>query len=316
MGKEFLIYMHTSPNGKSYIGQTCNLAKRNSGHQQKTGCRALYAAIQKYGWENFEHKTLAAGLTLEQANEMEAALISEHNTMSPNGYNLRTGGANSFHSDETKKRQREVKLGTKHTPEAIAKISRASKMQSAESRAKAVAKRTGLKRSEESKLRMSAAMTGLKRSAEGCANIRAAKQNMPMETRAKISASRMGIKMHEETRKKLLAANTGRRQTDESRAKISAALKGKIVSQETRQRQSDSTKGRVAHNKGIPMSDAQKKKVSLAKSNPSQETRLRISIASKAAWEKRKQKERAALGGSILSEAKDQTLTEPLNGRM
>lgn len=48
--------MLTSPSGKSYIGQTVRpIEKRFEEHQlESSNCVAIYRAIQKYGWENFE----------------------------------------------------------------------------------------------------------------------------------------------------------------------------------------------------------------------------------------------------------------------
>lgn len=157
MKNNFLIYMHTAPNGKSYIGQTNNLPRRNRGHLNKTGCRAFRSAIDKYGWDNFEHRILAKNITLDTANVLEAKFIAEYNTLSPNGYNLRTGGDNSLHSEETKERQRKVKLGKKATPETLAKMSAASKNQSAETREKQRMAHVGRKRSEETKAKQSEA---------------------------------------------------------------------------------------------------------------------------------------------------------------
>ena len=48
--------MLTSPCGKTYIGQTVRpIEKRLEEHEtgRSSGCRAIYNAIQKYGWENF-----------------------------------------------------------------------------------------------------------------------------------------------------------------------------------------------------------------------------------------------------------------------
>jgi group I intron endonuclease len=95
--------MHTSPSGKSYIGQTCNYKKRCNDHQnEKNKCTAFKNAIDKYGWDNFTHEILLDGLTLDEANYWEEFCIKEFNTFGENGYNLRTGGLNSNLSEETK----------------------------------------------------------------------------------------------------------------------------------------------------------------------------------------------------------------------
>src|SRR3972149_5087524 len=90
----YLIYKHTSPSGKAYIGQTNNLSMRNSNHRKKGGCRAFFSAINKYGWDNFKHEVLMENLTIDDANKYEIELIARNNTLHPNGYNLVTGGLN------------------------------------------------------------------------------------------------------------------------------------------------------------------------------------------------------------------------------
>ena len=113
----YLVYKHTSPNGKAYIGQTNNYSKRSIQHQDpKSYCRVFAKAIKKYGWDNFTHEILEDNLTLEEANVYENLYIVEHNTLSPNGYNLTTGGDNCKISEETKRLMSEAH----RTPEAIA----------------------------------------------------------------------------------------------------------------------------------------------------------------------------------------------------
>lgn len=91
----YLIYKHTSPSGKSYIGQTGAFKRRTQEHlSSKSCCRAFLKAIQKYGWESFTHEILAQELTLDEANRLEKKYIVEHNTLVPNGYNLTSGGSN------------------------------------------------------------------------------------------------------------------------------------------------------------------------------------------------------------------------------
>lgn len=100
----YCVYKHTSPSGKSYIGQTNNYERRCYQHQKKVKNTAIFYAIKKYGWDNFTHEILKDNLTLEQANYWEEKLIKEHNTLSPNGYNLVEGGINRKHSEELKKK--------------------------------------------------------------------------------------------------------------------------------------------------------------------------------------------------------------------
>jgi group I intron endonuclease len=108
----------TFPNGKNYIGQTTKpFNSRMSCHKsaaanlEKTdGCRALNSAIRKYGWDTIE-KEILENCTSDELDEKEEFYISEYNSISPNGYNLMTGGnSNKTYSDETKALQRAAAL--------------------------------------------------------------------------------------------------------------------------------------------------------------------------------------------------------------
>lgn len=98
MNKQYTIYIHRNKvNNKAYIGQTCQrVEKRWQNGTHYESCQLFYRAIQKYGWDGFEHIIWATGLTLEEANHMEKLLIAFFDTANPAlGYNLRAGGNNS-----------------------------------------------------------------------------------------------------------------------------------------------------------------------------------------------------------------------------
>jgi group I intron endonuclease len=202
MDDTYVIYKHTSPSGKSYIGQTKDYDRRCTEHQLMGCCRAFNSAIKKYGWDNLTHEILIEGLSLDEANRWEEVLIKELNTLAPNGYNLMTGGMNSSHSDESKAKMSAAHSGIPKSEETKAKISAA---------------RLGKKRalvSEETKAKMSEAKLGKTRaphSDESKAKMRAAKQNISGETRAKMSAARKGRIISDETTAKLSAARVGKK---------------------------------------------------------------------------------------------------------
>jgi len=110
----WIIYKHTNKiNGKSYIGQTCQSPEERwrDGEGYKHSPK-FYHAIQKYGWNNFEHSILVDNIqTRELADEKEKELIKYYDTIN-NGYNIHQGGT-GFTSEEAKKyNQKNWKDGT------------------------------------------------------------------------------------------------------------------------------------------------------------------------------------------------------------
>lgn len=91
-------------NGKSYIGQTIHSKeKRFSQHCSRSeGCVYLNNAIVKYGRKNFKIAVLSRCGSIEEMNHREKYYIKLFDTLSPNGYNLRSGGRkNSLPSKST-----------------------------------------------------------------------------------------------------------------------------------------------------------------------------------------------------------------------
>lgn len=97
--REYLIYKHTNLiNGKAYIGQTCQKTRIrwNYGLGYKHNAH-FYAAIKKYGWNNFKHEILYEHLTQEEANKLEQELIIKYDLQNPDkGYNYAVGGATNI----------------------------------------------------------------------------------------------------------------------------------------------------------------------------------------------------------------------------
>lgn len=91
---DFCVYIHTSPSGKSYVGQTCGNPKRRwAGGYGYRSNKYFWAAIQKYGWDSFEHTIVAKGLNQDNANFLEKQFIrflcSDDRRF---GYNIQEGG--------------------------------------------------------------------------------------------------------------------------------------------------------------------------------------------------------------------------------
>ena len=104
----YTVYQHKNKiNGKVYIGITSQKLEQRWGSQ---GCNYkssphFYSAIQKYGWDNFEHNILFTDLTKEQACLKEQELIKEYNSMNREfGYNSTSGGDIFIMNEETKQK--------------------------------------------------------------------------------------------------------------------------------------------------------------------------------------------------------------------
>lgn len=120
---------------------------------------------------------------------------------------------------------------------------------------------------------------GLKHSAESRAKMSAAKRRLSSETRAKMSeAARRYRELHPEE-----FAGRGFQKGQPS------WNKGKPFSAESRARMSE------AQSRRKPRSEETRRKLSLAGTNPSEETRARRSVSIRAAWAKKSTEERAAI---------------------
>jgi len=105
--KTWCVYQHINKtNKKCYIGITCLKPEKrwNKGNGYKR-CPLFYRAIQKYGWDNFEHIILYDDLSEEEAINKEIELIRLLNSNdNKHGYNLSSGGEGTkgvFPSKET-----------------------------------------------------------------------------------------------------------------------------------------------------------------------------------------------------------------------
>lgn len=111
--KNYKVYVHINKiNNKKYVGITkqnpIRRWKNGWGYYSKTNQSYFWRSIQKYGWNNFEHKILEDNLSYEQAKSMERYYIKLYNTANSfYGYNLTLGGDGFLgmpRSEETKKK--------------------------------------------------------------------------------------------------------------------------------------------------------------------------------------------------------------------
>lgn len=201
--RNYCVYIHTSPSGKKYVGQTCQNLKKRWGENGKRYLEkkndkyihpAFARAIKKYGWDNFNHEVVANNLTKEEADNFEKLFIEKLNTMNPKyGYNLKDGGSNGSLSEETRKKISESHKGNKNYM-------------------------YGKQMSEETKQKLSESHKG---------------KMVSEETKKKISESLQGENnylygkhLSEETKQKISESHKGKTLSDEHKRKIGEAVKG------------------------------------------------------------------------------------------
>lgn len=104
----YIVYQHKNKtNGKVYIGITSQTPEKRwgiNGNGYKSSPH-FYNAIQKYGWDNFEHDILYDNLTKEEACKKEQELIQKFQSMDRSfGYNSTSGGEMFIMNTETKQK--------------------------------------------------------------------------------------------------------------------------------------------------------------------------------------------------------------------
>lgn len=166
---DYILYIHIFPNGKKYIGITCQPTKsrwRRNGKGYKSQDR-VYRAIKKYGWNNIVSEIVYNGLSKNEAEEQEEELIKLHNSTNKfYGYNSNNGGNHPG----------------RNSPETRAKISAAKKgwRPSIETRKNMSIAQIGRKQTEETKQKLSKARKGIPKSEETKAKISEALKNNPI----------------------------------------------------------------------------------------------------------------------------------------
>jgi group I intron endonuclease len=175
--KLWRVYMHKNKtNGKVYIGITSRDVKDRwglDGSRYGEQQMAFKCAIDKYGWDGFEHIIVAENLTQQEASDMEIFLIDAYKSncrryYNPSyGYNMTDGGEGTSGrscAEETKKKIGEKAkerlsnpenhpwFGKHHTKESKEKMSKVRKGRPAHNK--------GIKASEESRKKMSESKKG------------------------------------------------------------------------------------------------------------------------------------------------------------
>lgn len=184
------IYVHRNKiNGKHYVGQTIQEDIENRWREGKgyKGNQVFKKAIEKYGWENFEHIIVPEIFrTQKELNEAEVRYIEKYDSIK-NGYNILPGGfSNPMANPESREKMRKAITGLKRTPEQIernrqAKLNKWNNMDPIEKEkvrkklSEAAKKRTGFgeknpfygkTHSEETRKTLSAKMTGKNKGAD------------------------------------------------------------------------------------------------------------------------------------------------------
>ena len=187
------------------------------------GSGTIISKIYKKRPHTLKEVYLKTCYTQEELDEWEQYYIKFYNTLYPNGYNLEEGGRGGVPCEETRRKMSEAMSGEKNP----------------------FYRR---QHSEESKKKISNTHKGL-----------LSGEKHPM----------FGKHLSEETKRKIKDSLKGKHLSVEHKRKISEATSGeknpfyrRQHSEESRRKMSSSHKGKPAYNKGIPMGEEVKKKLS------------------------------------------------------
>jgi len=196
MNYNYTVYIHTNKiNNKIYIGITSRdpLKRWQNGTGYRKGTY-FRSAIDKYGWDNFEHEIIANNLTKIEAENFEKILIKKLQTNDRNkGYNLTNGGNGA--------------LGYKFSKEQRQKISENNK---------------GIKNPMYGRRGINNPLYG--RTGEKSPTFG---RHHTEETKQKMSLLKKGKSLSDEHKSKLSEVGKGRKHTQEAKNKISKSHLGK-----------------------------------------------------------------------------------------
>ena len=204
------LYLITNKvNGKVYVGQAAEVAKRWYDHRKAVRMnkptQIVHHAMIKYGLDNFVFEIIACCRSQEDANYTETELVKQYDSFTGNGkgYNATLGGMNAPKTEEWKRKVSEKLMGHEVSQETRDKVSKGN---------------TGKVRSEEFKKGVSDFHKG---------------KIVSEETKEKLSNINKGNtnfkgKQHsEEAKQKISKANKGRKPSEAALKKAKEAFTGK-----------------------------------------------------------------------------------------
>ena len=113
--KSWVVYKHTSPSGKCYIGithysdPTKRWGKDGNRYNKRT---VFYQAIKKYGWNTIQHEILHENCSEKEAKRLERKYIKYYKTLGLS-YNMTIGGdghnfgknceSTEYHTEQSRK---------------------------------------------------------------------------------------------------------------------------------------------------------------------------------------------------------------------
>ena len=202
------------------------------------GSGVIIKNIYKKRPETLKEEYIKTCYSEEEMCSDEQYYIEVFDTLWPNGYNLTEGGDGGIPCEETRKKMSESRSGEKNPM-------------------------FGKKHSEETKQKIGKVHK---------------EKHISEETKKKLSSALKGRIMSDEHKQKIREASKGRHHSEESKKKMSETKKGlqsgdkhpmfgKHHSEEAKKKMSLARKGKPAHNKGVPMSEEQKKKLKNGKTS-------------------------------------------------
>lgn len=131
MAKQYTIYRHITPDGKSYIGCTTKSIKQRWNLKYKH-CPRFKSVCEQYGWDGMQHEVLAVTPIESVAYQIEQEMIAKYQSYNPDfGYNVSKGGKATYaglrHTEETKDKIRKANTGAIFTEEHRKNLSKSLK---------------------------------------------------------------------------------------------------------------------------------------------------------------------------------------------